>query len=149
MIIKRAKSSDIALLHRIETELFTVENFPLSKSSFRYHIKNSLLYIAEIDDNIAGYILVLIKRKNAKLYSIGILEQYRGKKIAEKLLKVASCELISLGFSSLFLEVRVDNEAAISLYKRVGFNMIKKIKGFYLDSCDAYLMELKYADKTL
>ncbi len=83
MTIRRALGSDVKKLYELEKKLFSKENFPLSQSSIRYHIKNNLLYLSESDGNIVGYILVLIKRKNAKLYSIGVDETHRGKKIAK------------------------------------------------------------------
>lgn len=149
MIIRKAEPLDAAKLYKLEQELFSVENYPLSKSSFAYHLRNNLLYIAEVDGNIAGYVLVLIKRTNAKLYSIGVSEAYRGRKIANELLKIVSKELISLGFKLILLEVRIDNEIAIALYKRLGFNVKKRLEGFYRDGCDAYLMELDYGTKKL
>ncbi|WP_415396391.1 ribosomal protein S18-alanine N-acetyltransferase [Sulfurimonas sp. CS5] len=149
MIIRKSGPADVASLYKLEQELFSIENFPLSKSSFTYHLRNNLLYIAEVDGNIAGYVLVLIKRVNAKLYSIGVDEAYRGKKIAQMLLEKISKELISLEFKRLVLEVRVDNEAAISLYKKLGFSVIKRLKSFYRDGCDAYFMEYEYAGKAL
>jgi len=142
MTIRKAEQRDIALLYCLEQKLFSADNFPLSKKSFAYHIRNNLLYVAEIDGDIIGYVLVLIKRNNAKLYSIGISEFYRGRKIAKKLLELVFKELVTLGFKRLLLEVRVDNGAAISLYKKMGFYVVKNLKAFYLDGCDAYLMEL-------
>lgn len=149
MIVRRAEPRDVSELYALEQKLFSIENYPLSRGSIAYHVRNNLLYIAEIDGDIAGYILVLIKRKNAKLYSIGISEAYRGKKVAQKMLGLISKELLSLGFKSLLLEVRIDNNAAMALYKKVGFNVVKRLKAFYRDGCDAYLMELNYAGETL
>lgn len=142
MTIRRALESDVKKLYELEKKLFSKENFPLSQGSIRYHIKNNLLYLSESDGNIVGYILVLIKRKNAKLYSIGVDETHRGKKIAKKLLEFIFKELASLGFENLLLEVRVDNDGAISLYKKTGFEIKKILKEFYGDGCNAYLMEL-------
>lgn len=144
-MIRKAKTSDISKLFALEKELFTSENFPLSRGSFAYHVKNNLLLVAELDESIAGYVLVLVKYNNAKLYSIGISKTYRGKKIASKLLEAVSEELIALDFKKILLEVRVDNEAAISLYKDFGFTFTKRVKAFYRDGCDAYIMELDYA----
>lgn len=149
MRIKKASLSDGVKLYKLENTLFDQKNYPLSRSSFRYHILNNLLLVFEIEDKIAGYILMLVKRKDAKLYSIGVDKCYRGKKIAYKLLKKALIELKASGFKRVLLEVRIDNEAAISLYEKAGFNTIKKLNSFYLDGCDAYLMELKYAAETL
>ncbi len=142
MIIRKAEQKDVASLYALEQKLFSAENFPLSRGSLAYHIRNNLLFVAEIDENIVGYVLVLIKRINAKLYSIGVSESCRGRKIAKKLLESAINESLSLGFGRLLLEVRVDNSAAISLYKSLCFSIVKKLKAFYLDGCDAYLMEL-------
>lgn len=149
MIVRRAEPRDVSELYALEQKLFSIENYPLSRGSIAYHVRNNLLYIAESDGDIAGYILVLIKRKNAKLYSIGISEAYRGKKVAQKMLGLISKELLSLGFKSLLLEVRIDNNAAMALYRKVGFNVVKRLKAFYRDGCDAYLMELNYAGETL
>lgn len=147
MITRKAKSSDVASLYTLEKELFSHENFPLSRGSFSYHVTNNMLYLAEIDGKIVGYILVLIKRITPKLYSIGVKESYRGKKISQKLLEIISKELIALDFKGLVLEVRTDNEIAIALYKKMGFKIVKTIKAFYRDGCNAYLMELEYINK--
>jgi ribosomal-protein-alanine N-acetyltransferase len=114
-----------------------------------YHIKNSLLYVAEVEGEIVAYILVLIKRSNAKLYSLGVSSLHRGKEIAKELLKKVIQEVELLNFSALLLEVRTDNKAAISLYSKLGFHTLKRVEKFYLDGCDAYLMELQYANKKL
>lgn len=149
MKIRKAVTSDVSKLFKLEQKLFTSDNFALSRGSFAYHVKNNMLLVAESQEEIAGYILVLTKRSHAKLYSIGVCEAYRGKDIAFKLLKAVSFELVSLGFEKLLLEVRVDNEAAISLYKKFGFILTKRAKAFYRDGCDAYIMELNYAGDSL
>ena len=41
------------------------------------------------------------------------------------------------------LEVAVNNEPAISLYKKFGFEIISTRKNYY-DNVDAYLMGVKY-----
>ena len=39
-----------------------------------------------------------------------------------------------------FLEVRVTNEPAISLYKKLGFEITRTVNGYYSDGEDAYVM---------
>lgn len=149
MKIRKAKQSDISSLFALEKELFCSENYPLSRGSFSYHVKNNLLCVAEIDGKIAGYALVLVRRKTPKLYSIGVSQEYRKQKISQEMIVYLLKELWAMGFSNLLLEVRIDNDAAIALYKKIGFFEVKKLKAFYRDGCDAYLMELKYAGDTL
>lgn len=142
MILKTAQSSDAKELFALEQTLFSEANYPLSYSSFRYHIKNSLLYLAVIDEKIAGYILVLIKRKDAKIYSLGVDSRYRSMGISSKLLQVALHEIKNRGFKKIMLEVRSDNEKALALYKKFEFKIEKKETAFYRDGCDAFIMAL-------
>ena len=48
------------------------------------------------------------------------------------------------GASEIFLEVRKTNEAAISVYEHLGFEIKRVLKGYYRDGEDAYLMALKF-----
>ncbi|MCJ7765115.1 MAG: ribosomal protein S18-alanine N-acetyltransferase [Thiovulaceae bacterium] len=146
MKIRQARPSDSAKLSALEKELFGVENYPLSRRSFYYHIRHNLLYVAETDEgSIAGYILALIRRRNAKLYSLGIDKSYRSSGVAKLLMEEMLKELTSLGFKRTLLEVRCDNTRAIALYRGFGFSVIKELKAFYRDGCDAYLMEVTHA----
>jgi ribosomal-protein-alanine N-acetyltransferase len=150
MTIRKAVPSDTARLHTLEHELFTKENFPLSRRLFYYHIQRNLLLVAETEeDHIAGYILTLIRRHDAKINSLGVSPRFRHRGIAASLLKQTMLELSSRGFARTLLEVRSDNEAAIALYLRLGFRIINQAKAFYLDGCDAYIMEIRHTEKTL
>lgn len=141
MKIRKAEPKDAKELSALERELFSLENYPLSKASFVYHIKSNLLYVVEEEGTIIAYILTLIRRKKAKLYSLGVLESMRGRGISSALLGAALEKICSLGFKELLLEVRVDNGAALSLYKRFGFITLKRERSFYLDRCDAFIMQ--------
>lgn len=147
MKIRKASLEDLNELYTLEKTLFEAANFPLSKSSFRYHIKNNLLYTAKINNKIVGYILVLTKRKIPKIYSLGVLQEYRGKQISKSLLQKALDKLQILGFERTCLEVRCDNLLAISLYEKFGFSIKQQINSFYLDGCNAYFMQKTLQDE--
>jgi ribosomal-protein-alanine N-acetyltransferase len=42
-----------------------------------------------------------------------------------------------------FLEVRASNQEAISLYKKLGFEVTRTIHGYYADGEDAFVMTIK------
>jgi len=46
------------------------------------------------------------------------------------------------GVRMITLEVRVSNEAAISLYRKIGFQIILQIDGYYTDGESANKMQL-------
>lgn len=150
MTLRRAYAGDAGALFSLETILFKTENFPLSRRSFYNHIRNSLLLVAETESGeIAGYSLALIRRRDAKLYSLGVNPANRGGGIAALLLEKTLSELHALGFARTLLEVRCDNDAAIALYQKSGFGIVKILPAFYRDGCDAYLMEYTHAETPL
>jgi ribosomal protein S18 acetylase RimI-like enzyme len=52
---------------------------------------------------------------------MGVLPNYRGQGLGEKLLRACLAKAKAKGLTRVELEARVDNFAAISLYKKVGF----------------------------
>ena len=51
-------------------------------------------------------------------------------------------EAVSINLQEIFLEVRVSNEAALTLYGQAGFQIIDKRKNYYeKPKEDAYIME--------
>ncbi|MEM2518912.1 MAG: GNAT family N-acetyltransferase, partial [Nitrososphaerota archaeon] len=73
--------------------------------------------------------------------SIAVLPEYRRAGIATALMEKAMEALKNVyGCSEIFLEVRVSNTPAINLYEKLGFIKIERIKNYYLDGEDAYLM---------
>jgi ribosomal-protein-alanine N-acetyltransferase len=73
--------------------------------------------------------------------SIAVLKEYRRRGIGSKLLEEtirASREFYDA--EAIYLEVRVSNKPAISLYEKFGFKKARIIRGYYMDGEDAYVM---------
>jgi ribosomal-protein-alanine N-acetyltransferase len=68
------------------------------------------------------------------------MPQYRRRGIAQALIKRALDGMQFYKAKQCFLEVRVTNDAAISLYKNLGFAVTRTINGYYSDGEDAYVM---------
>jgi ribosomal-protein-alanine N-acetyltransferase len=47
------------------------------------------------------------------------------------------------GAKQCYLEVRVTNESAIGLYRKLGFDVTRTIHGYYGDGEDAHVMSRK------
>jgi len=108
--------------------------------------------VAEVNERIAGYIMCRVERALSRFHrfklcrvghiiSIAVLPEYRRAGIATALMEKAMEALKNVyGCSEIFLEVRVSNTPAINLYEKLGFIKIERIKNYYLDGEDAYLM---------
>ena len=79
--------------------------------------------------------------KKGHVISIAVLEEHRRKGVGTMLIKTALEEFAKKGCEVSFLEVRVSNEPAINLYKKLGYEIVDRIRGYYNDGEDAYVME--------
>jgi ribosomal-protein-alanine N-acetyltransferase len=82
--------------------------------------------------------------KKGHVVSIAVLPEHRRKGIGEATVKRAM-EKMRLAYKAkqCYLEVRITNEPAISLYKKLGFEVTRTIHGYYADGEDAYVMTKK------
>ena len=99
-------------------------------------------YVAVKDGVYVGYIITCIDRPGqGHVVSVGVLPGYRGMGIGMMLMCSSICRLRGV-VESIVLEVRVSNEVAINLYRKLGFRIHHRIPGYYSDGEDAYFMVL-------
>lgn len=151
--IRNVRLDDIDQIVKIN-RLTLPENYPYY--FFVEHAKEytNAFYVAEVEKGkIVGYIMPRIELgfsnlrvipalvKKGHVVSIAVLEDYRRKGIGTELLR-ASMKSMKEYYNAeeVYLEVRVSNYPAISLYEKLGFKKIKQLKGYYADGEDAYLM---------
>jgi ribosomal-protein-alanine N-acetyltransferase len=107
--------------------------------------------VAEENAAIAGYIMCRIEVglsnygfgglvKKGHVVSIAVLPQYRRRGIAQAVISRALEGMQYYKAKQCFLEVRVTNDLAISLYKKLGFEITRTLNGYYSDGEDAYVM---------
>ena len=81
--------------------------------------------------------------EDAELMTIGVGKAYQRQGIAAALLQVLVDEAKRQGASRMLLEVRVDNDPALALYQRFGFERMGLRKRYYQpEGIDAYTMSL-------
>jgi len=107
--------------------------------------------VATIGEKIVGYLMCRveigfseIKRlgivKKGHIVSIAVLPEYRNKGIGYALVTQALNGVKAYNVSEIYLEVRISNDVAINLYKKLEFKPIKTLNGYYKDGESAHLM---------
>jgi ribosomal-protein-alanine N-acetyltransferase len=110
--------------------------------------------VAEEDGKLLGYIMCRIEVglsniglggliRKGHVVSIAVLPQSRRKGVAQAIINRALDGMRFYKAKLGFLEVRVTNEPAISLYKKLGFEVTRTNNGYYSDGEDAYVMTKK------
>lgn len=98
------------------------------------------LFTYIVDDKIAAFIMYDLIYERCELTQIEVLEEYRHHKIASKLLTHMIDDCKKNNIVNITLEVRINNEAAINLYKKFDFKQVAIRKGYY-QGIDGILME--------
>ena len=110
--------------------------------------------VAEENGQIIGYIMSRIEVglsnfglgglvRKGHVVSIAVLPQVRRKGIANALMTKAIEGMIHYKAKIAYLEVRVNNDPGVALYKKLGFEVTKTLTGYYSDGEDAYVMTKK------
>jgi len=120
---------DIDEILKIET---SSNPHPWSKQNFLDCLqRNYYCLIQELNQETSGFAIQSISLEEAHLLNIGIKEEFRGKGLGEDILNKVIIFSGSIGCRKVFLEVRVSNNKAISLYQKEGFKKVDIRRNYY------------------
>jgi len=83
------------------------------------------------DGQRAGYAVLMMVLDEAHILNISVCQARQGCGLGGRMLQHLGDVARAAGATQIFLEVRPSNEAALALYKKVGFEMIGRRKGYY------------------
>ena len=134
-------TEDIPAVYEIERKSFP---YPFGEVLIGniYFGAPELCYVMKEDNRIIGFLLggyTHIPRQ-AHILSFAITLEHRGKGLGKELLEHFLKRTKILGFNSVKLEVNVDNPKAIQLYETLNFKIESRIRKYYQDNSDAFLM---------
>jgi ribosomal-protein-alanine N-acetyltransferase len=136
-------------LEKVSNEIINLDQtfFPTPwtiKEWEELHPDSHSLYGWKIQDRLAGFALFWTLEGDgaAHLLKILLLENDRGKNNSLEFWSALESSLKARGFSSVYLEVEVKNLRAQGFYQKVGFRLLRRIKGYYSNGDDALTMSL-------
>lgn len=92
-------------------------------------------------DSIAGYAIAQPLRKTGRIITLDILPGARRHGLGSKLVLACEDRLRERGCTEMYLETAVDNEAALKLYHKMGYTILRTLPGYYhAHGLDAFLM---------
>ena len=111
--------------------------------------------VAEISGKVIGYIMCKMEHgfsnfkklgfvKKGHVVSIAVMDEHRGKGFGSTIVNEAINGVKIRQCSELYLEVRCSNNEAVRLYEKLGFSIIQRLKAYYRDGEDAYVMAIDF-----
>ena len=140
MNIRGWKFEDILRISELEMECFPKEPWSYRMLADSFENENFVGILCEENGEIAGYGGVTVGYDTADIDNIAVSERYRGCGMGgvplEELVRAAR----ERGAAKIFLEVRVSNAVAMSLYLKHGFKGVYARTRYYTDGEDCLVM---------
>jgi len=93
---------------------------------------------------IGGFAVAQPYRKTGRIITLDVLPTARRHGLGSKLILACEDRLRERGCSEIYLETAVDNEAAIKLYHKMGYSILRTLPGYYhAHGLDAFLLGKK------
>jgi ribosomal-protein-alanine N-acetyltransferase len=145
-VIRRCEASDLQAV-------IDINMAALPEHYSDYFFESILRELPELNGKIVGYIMCKIEFgfsnfrklgfvKKGHVVSVAVLEEHRGKSIGKALMVEGINGVMHRKADEIYLEVRVSNTSAIKMYQKLLFEIKSRLRSYYRDGEDAYLMAL-------
>ncbi|WP_049916705.1 ribosomal protein S18-alanine N-acetyltransferase [Halogeometricum pallidum] len=145
--VRRVERADLLDVLRIEKRCFTE---PWPYAAFESFLDEPGFLIAEREGSVLGYVVADVMPNHGRdighIKDLAVAPEARGLGLGRRILRRGLLSLSFSGAAVVKLEVRVENEPALSLYREVGFDPARRVPSYYADGEDAYLMVLDLSE---
>ena len=139
--IRPAERADLLAIYRIEKSSFPQ---PWPYEVFDRFLDEPGFLVAEEGDAVVGYVVADVVPNHGRAFGhvkdLAVHPERRGQGYGRRLLAHALTRLAEGEATSVKLEVREGNDAAIYLYEDFGFQTLRRVGGYYEDGTDAFVM---------
>ena len=136
-MIREANKNDVVFINELGKCLNA--NFSHTYDINNYITSDNYIVLVNVDEVINGFILIFKNIDNYEIEAIVVDENYRRKGIGKSLIEYFFNNYLKKG-DTILLEVSENNDKAIKLYTKYGFEQINKRKKYYND-IDALIMK--------
>ena len=155
-IIRRCDPTDIIPVMEINLKTLPEHYSDYFYESLLDELPEAFL-VAEISGKLIGYIMCKTEYgfsnfkklgfvKKGHVVSVAVIDEHRGKGIGSELVNESLKGVKMRQCGEMYLEVRCSNTDAVRLYEKLGFSINQRLKTYYRDGEDAYLMAINFSD---
>ncbi len=147
MIIRKTRYKDLDDIFNIIHKVFPEDAHLVCRYIQEIYHRIKDYSIVVYNERVIGFSISTIDNSKGHVLYLAVDPEYRGKGIGSALLCATIMMLFNIyNVDEIYLEVKTTNFAAISLYLKYGFNIVKRIPRYYIDGSDCYVMSLSKTD---
>jgi ribosomal-protein-alanine N-acetyltransferase len=141
--LRSATQADLLSVFRIEKSTFPQ---PWPFSAFERFLGEPAFLVAVRDREVVGYVVADVTpnygRDIGHVKDLAVRPDARGVGLGRRLLSQAIRRMATDGAALVKLEVRASNDPALALYRDEGFELLRRVPGYYEDGETALVMVL-------
>ncbi len=129
-VVRPARPADVEPMARIEQDVFS-DPWPVAAFADMLPAQHVRITVASAGADVLGYCVLLRAADEGEIANIAVAPDARRRGIAGELLDDALRSAAHSGVGSVYLEVRVSNDAARALYASRGFIAVGRRRAYY------------------
>jgi [ribosomal protein S18]-alanine N-acetyltransferase len=138
--LRLATQADAGLLATIHKAAFPMDE---AWSHDVFSLQLALPNVVGLLHGEDGLVLARVAGGEAEILTLAVVPAARRHGVATDLLRAAIVRLVASGAAVAFLEVSVENTAAMRLYLRQGFTQTGRRPAYYSDRSDALVLRME------
>lgn len=141
-VIRGVERADLPEVVRVEFWSFP---YPFENESLAilYIAWRRYFFVAECAGHVVAYVSGRPEGRWGHVISVAVAPRWRGRGLGRSLMLTLERAFAADGMTSSYLEVSVWNRVAVGLYKRLGYVIAGRLRNYYPDGSDAYVMVKK------
>ena len=140
--LRRCNKEDFEQLWALDQRCFSPE-IAYSRQELDYYLrhKSAICLVASEGQRLHGFILGHPEARGfGHIITLDVDAAARRSGLGSQLMKALEAKFASAGCKSVFLEVAVNNSAALAFYKKHGYTALKTLRQYYPGNLDGLLM---------
>ena len=150
-LVRPAVSADFPTLVLIDERCFP-PGVAYDSAELAYFMKRrgAKTLVVEIGGRIAGFLLLEVsaRRRCASIVTLDVREEFRRRGCATQLVCTSEEILRAHKINTYELQVDVANDRALGFYLKHGFEIVRRLTGYYDNGNDAWLMRKRITAET-
>jgi [ribosomal protein S18]-alanine N-acetyltransferase len=146
-VVRRTLAGDLDRILEIENACFGIDAY--DRNTFAGYMRRGgeLFLVARRGRVICGYTLACVSGERAEIVSVAVHPDARRLGVARALMKNLLGRLAQHPVARVALMVRISNPEAQGLYRGYGFHTVRRVRAYYDDGEDGWLMHLPMGRK--
>jgi [ribosomal protein S18]-alanine N-acetyltransferase len=142
--VRKVRAGDLGRILEIERASFGADAYDRNLFAEFFRTSPELFLVAARGRRVCGYIVACVRGARAELVSVAVDPAARGRGAASALIASTLRRLRRRPVARVALVVKVTNLPAIALYRRFGFEMVRRAPRYYEDGVDGWLMAKRF-----